>query len=110
MIYAIDKDRREIVLWLIEIGADVNETVKNETPILRALFRKNYRILRDLLDNGASIEGMMKNTKINIILYAILKEQFEAVEMMLEANDHQWPDLSTSANDIKELIKKERAT
>ena len=55
-----------------------------------------------MLDNGASIEGMMKNTKINIILYAILKEQFEAVEMMLEANDHKWPDLSTSANDIKE--------
>lgn len=33
LIFAIDRERRDIVLWLIEIGADVDEEVNKETPI-----------------------------------------------------------------------------
>ena len=110
LIYAIDRDRREIVLWLIEIGADVNKKLpNNESPIERAIFRKNNVILKDLLENGASIGGLAKNLPINIILYSILKEEFDAVEIMLEANDHQWPDLSKSSQSVKKEILEKRA-
>ena len=101
LIYAIDRERREIVLWLIEIGADVNKKLPNkESPIERAIYRKNNVILKDLLENGASIEGLAKNLPINIILYSIVKGDFDAVEIMLEANDHQWPDLSKSSKTV----------
>ena len=101
LIYAIDRERREIVLWLIEIGADVNKKLPNkESPIERAIYRKNNVILKDLLENGASIEGLAKNLPINIILYSIVRGDFDAVEIMLEANDHQWPDLSKSSKTV----------
>lgn len=56
LIYAIDRERREIVLWLLEIGADVNIRCKNETALQRAIFRDNNLILRDLLEQGGDIE------------------------------------------------------
>ena len=33
LIFAVDKERRDIVLWLLEIGANVNEWVKNDNPL-----------------------------------------------------------------------------
>ena len=74
LIYAIDRERREIVLWLIEIGADVNEEVNKETPIQRAIFRRNNVILKDLLDRGANMNVMMKNVPLNAVLFSILRE------------------------------------
>ena len=45
LIYAVDKDRRDIVRWLVEEKkADVNGIVKNESALQRAIFRNNELI------------------------------------------------------------------
>ena len=108
LIYAIDRERREIVLWLLEIGADVNEEVNKETPIQRAIFRRNNVILKDLLNHGANMNVMMKNVPLNATLFAMLREQSEAVEIMLEANDYQFPDPGKSSRSVMKQMKEER--
>ena len=89
LIYAIDKERRDIVLWLLEIGADVNLGNKNEIPIQRAIFRNNNLILKDLLDHGASIDVKMYKTPYDMPLYAIMRGNFGNLETMYEARDHR---------------------
>ena len=89
LIYAIDKERRDVVLWLIEIGADVNQGCKNEIPIQRAIFRNNNLILKDLLDSGAKIDVKMYKTPYDMPLYAIMRGNFGNLETMYESRDHK---------------------
>ena len=89
LIYAIDKERRDVVLWLIEIGADVNQTCKNENPLQRAIFRNNNLILKDLIDNGANIDVKMYKTPYDMPLYAIMRGNFGNLETMYESRDHK---------------------
>ena len=46
LVYAIDRERRDIMLWLLdEIGVDAN----SEPCLERAIYRRNEQILKDLL-------------------------------------------------------------
>ena len=51
---------------------------------------------------------MMKNVPLNAVLFAILREQHEAVEIMLEANDYQFPNPGASSRSVMKQLKEER--
>ena len=85
LIYAVECERRDIVKWLVEeMHADVNEVVRNQTPLERALFRNNELIVTDLLDWGADMNRTMYHTAFNMPLYAIMRGKPILLDMMLE--------------------------
>ena len=51
---------------------------------------------------------MMKNVPLNATLFAMLREQCEAVEIMLEANDYEFPDPGKSSRSVMKQMKEER--
>jgi len=84
LIYAVDKERRDIVKWLVdEKKADVNLQIRNETPMQRALFRNNELLVKDLIDWGADMNHQMPHTAFNMPLYAIMREKPRLLDMML---------------------------
>ena len=77
------------------------------------MFRRNMVILQDLLDNGARIDvpiviSKRSNTVLNIVLAAMMRLQYEAFDILLEANDHQFPDVSSSLQSVKDHIKEKK--
>ena len=85
LIYAVEKERRDIVRWLIEEkGADVNKLYKNETALQRAIFRNNELIVRDLLSFGANMEQRIPDLDFTMPVYAIVRENHRLLDIMLE--------------------------
>lgn len=85
LIYAVDKERRDIVKWLVEDKkADVNMKVRNESALQRALFRNNESIVKDLVDYGADMDQKMNHTEFNMPLYAIMRDSPRLLDLMLE--------------------------
>ena len=85
IIFAIDKERRDIVKWLVEEKhADVNQQVKNESALQRAIFRNNEAIVKDLLDYGADMNKKMWHTEWTMPLFAIMRDKPRLLDMMLE--------------------------
>lgn len=53
--------------WLVEEKkADVNEKTKNDTPMIRALFRNNELLVRDLINWGADLNHKMPSLQFNM--------------------------------------------
>ena len=85
LIFAIDKERRDIVRWLVEEKhADVNLSVKNESALQRAIFRNNELIVKDLLDFGVDMNKKMFHTEWTMPLFAIMRDKPRLLDMMLE--------------------------
>ena len=83
--YAIDRERRDIVRWLVEEkGADVNMPSKNESPLQRAIFRNNEPIIKDLLAYGANVDFRVPNMHINMPMYCIIRDQPRLLDILLE--------------------------
>ena len=73
LILAVDSRRRDIVNYLLDLGADVNQYSKNETALHRAIFRNDLQICRDLIERGADIEAKINRSGINPSLYSIIR-------------------------------------
>ena len=84
LIHAVCKERRDIVLWLLEIGANVNQVCANETALQRAIFRNNHMLVRDLIEHGANIEHKQAVTEMNMPMMAIWRENPGCLDIMLE--------------------------
>lgn len=50
---AIENDQTEAVTFLINNGADVNTDAKEGSPLLRAIYKKNFAVVKLLLEKGA---------------------------------------------------------
>ena len=85
LIKAVDSERRDIVRWLItEKGAPVNQVCKNETALLRAIFRNNEGIAKDLLDHGADYDYRTPPRNWTLLLEAIMRGKVKLFDLMLE--------------------------
>ena len=67
-----------------EKNADVNQKTKNDTPLIRALFRNNELIVRDLIKWGADMNYKMPNTEFNMPLYAVMRGRAHLLDLMLK--------------------------
>ena len=86
LIYAVDCDRRDIVRWLVEEKqADVNKQIKNDTPLIRAIFRNNELLVRDLINWGANLDHKISSLKYSMPQFAIYRDKPRLLDMMLEA-------------------------
>ena len=84
LVIAVDSRRRDIVNYLLDIGADVNEYSKSETALHRAIFRTDLQICRDLIDRGANIEAIMKHSDINPCIHSIIRSSTSILDLLLE--------------------------
>ena len=84
LIHAVCKERRDIVLWLLEIGADPNQVCANETALQRAIFRNNTMLVSDLLEHGADMNHKQAVTEMNMPMMAIWRENSKCLDIMLE--------------------------
>ena len=86
LIIAVDSERRDIVRWLImEKSANVNQICKNhETALMRAIFRNNELILRDLLEFGADMTHERKPMNWTMPMEALMRDKITLYDMMLE--------------------------
>ena len=74
LIKAVDSERRDIVRWLItEKGAPVNQVCKHETALLRAIYRNNELIVKDLLEFGADMEHRREVVNWNMPIEAVMR-------------------------------------
>lgn len=86
LIFAVDKERRDIVRWLVEEkSADVNRDTRNgETPLQRAIFRNNEPIVEDLVKYGANINHRVRNSDISMTMYCIIRSQSNILDILIE--------------------------
>ena len=84
---SIEEKDLEEVKKLIEEGADVNYSrlivVSRETPIVLASREGYVDIVKELINNGADINGVIEVTKISPIFIAASKGHIECVELLL---------------------------
>ena len=81
---AVDSRRRDIVNYVLDCGADVNQYCKNETALHRAVFRNDLQIGRDLLERGANIEAKIQRSGISPVLYSVIRGQPQMLDLLLE--------------------------
>lgn len=84
LILAVDSRRRDIVNYILDCGADVNEYSKNETALHRAIFRNDEDICRDLILRGANVEARMHRSGITPALYSIIRSQPKLLDLLFE--------------------------
>ena len=106
LIVAVDKERREMVRWLIEDkGVNVNQRSSNfETALQRAIYRHNEHIVQDLLKNGADPEHRMTGLDFTMPLFAITRDQPRILDMLLEAGAST--DYIVNGKPVDEKIKR----
>ena len=81
----MDSERRDIVRWLItEKGAPVNQVCKHETALLRAIYRNNELIVKDLLELGADMEHRREVVNWNMPIEAVMRNRVTLFDVMLE--------------------------
>ena len=106
LIYSVDKEKRDIMRWLIEEKhADVNQAANNgETPLQRAIFRNNEPILRDLLSYGANMEYLIPNMNMSLPIYAVMRGSSEMLDVMLEKGASM--DYRINGKPVDDTLKK----
>ena len=82
--YACVYDRLDFVMYLVEIGADINDTIdmhSRSTPLKVAIGHSSVNIIEYLLDHGADMSG---NKGIKLIKYACSRNRPATVELLLK--------------------------
>jgi len=90
LIRAVENNRNDIVLLLINHGADVNlsDDVRGTLPILIASRKGNVDIVRILIEKGADINKQDKYGK-NALFYACVERKPDIVEVLIENNANE---------------------
>ncbi|SIN82115.1 Ankyrin repeat-containing protein [Chryseobacterium scophthalmum] len=83
--HAINRGRYEIVKYIVERGANVNDLYdKNYSPLMSAVNGKNIEMVKLLLENGADVN--LKDKYGNDALWkAVFNYNFEIVKLLVEA-------------------------
>ena len=105
LILAVDSCHRDIVRFILECGADVNQYSKNETALHRAIFRNNLEICRDLIEHGANLEAKISRSGISPCLYCIIRGQPKMLDLLLESGASTKLDLNNKV--VRDDIKKD---
>lgn len=103
LIMAVDSRRREIVNYVLDCGADVNQYCKNETALHRAVFRNDLQITRDLIERGANVEARIQRSGITPALYSIIRGQPKMLDLLFEYDASM--DITVNNKLVKEDIK-----
>ncbi|WP_224483585.1 ankyrin repeat domain-containing protein [Robertkochia aurantiaca] len=80
---AIAQDDFDMVVRLIDLGTDLNETSRGMTPLMYAARYDRAVILELLIENGADLSKKDKRTGLTARDYA---EQFNATEVLKVLN------------------------
>ena len=82
LILAVDSRRRDIVNFVLDCGADINQYCKNETALHRAIFRNDLEICKDLIARGADIEAKMMRSGITPCIYSVIRDQPQTLNLL----------------------------
>lgn len=85
LIQAIERDNAVLVHLLINLGANVNTTLKftQRTPLMIALYRGHLQIASYLIDKGANIFNVDVNG-LNCLNYAIESNCLDNVKFAMD--------------------------
>jgi hypothetical protein len=103
LIIAVDSRRRDIVNYVLDCGADINQYCKNETALHRAVFRNDLQITRDLIERGANVEARIHRSGITPALYSIIRGQPHMLDLLLEYGASM--DITVNNKVVKDDIK-----
>ena len=84
----LEKRKINIVEYLIEHGANVNEIIndENETILFSAVIRSNDAIIKLLIDNGADINHKNKDNNIPLGIVTYKGKEADYFEMLINNN------------------------
>nr|WCB87117.1 CPPV306 ankyrin repeat protein [Cooks petrelpox virus] len=103
--YAVSRGHKEIVISMLEHGADVN--LYNDevcSPLHRAIENNNIEMVKLLIDNGADTDCCNNTIHGTPLQYAILNENYRIADVLLSsgADTHE---IYTKNHPIIEAIK-----
>ena len=107
---ATRNDSKEMLELLLEKGADINEVSEDRgySPVMDAVWRKNYEIAKLLIDHGADLSTMSSDGQ-SILVLAVGNGNSKIVKLLL--NSGADPDvkdsMGMSARDYASLFKNE---
>ena len=103
-------DNLEMVIWLIERGADINATSEDRgyTAVMDAVWRGDKKITSYLIEKKADLNTVNKEGQTNIVL-AVGADRTEICKMLVENGaDPDVPDsMGMSAYGYAQLFKKD---
>ena len=106
-------DNLDMVVWLLERGADINAASEDRgyTAVMDAVWRGNKQITAYLTEKGADVNTVNKEGQTNIVL-AVGADRIEICKMLVEHGaDPDVPDsMGMSAYGYAQLFKKDEIT
>ncbi|MCH5291225.1 MAG: ankyrin repeat domain-containing protein [Treponema sp.] len=97
------------VRWLVECGADINviSADRGYSPVMDAVWRKNYEMVKFFIDNGANLDFISSDGQPLMVL-AVGNGNVRIVELLLEhgANPDIADSMGMSARAYANLFKK----
>lgn len=92
---ATRNDNKEMLELLLEKGADINEVSEDRgySPVMDAVWRKNYEIAKLLIDHGADLSTMSSDGQ-SILVLAVGNGNSKIVKLLLDSGAD--PDIKDS--------------
>ncbi len=85
LIVAVERQKKEIVTFLVRAGADLNQRdFRDRTPLMYAADKENVSIAQHLLDAGADVNAKNKQG-LTALMYAAYKNAPKMAEVLLYA-------------------------
>ena len=107
---ATRNDSKEMLELLLEKGADINEVSEDRgySPVMDAVWRKNYEIAKLLIDHGADLSTMSSDGQ-SILVLAVGNGNSKIVKLLLNsgADPYVKDSMGMSARDYASLFKNE---
>ena len=107
---ATRNDSKEMLELLLEKGADINEVSEDRgySPVMDAVWRKNYEIAKLLIDHGADLSTMSSDGQ-SILVLAVGNGNSKIVKLLLDsgADPDVKDSMGMSARGYASLFKNE---
>lgn len=88
--FAVEKQQYETVEWFIENGADINKPSNKGTPLEKAAYKDDLKMVKLLIAHGADINSTARYGGLSgggsAILTAIIHVNYEMVDYLLSRN------------------------
>ena len=86
LLYAVIHENKEIVVFLLDSGVNVNQgNWQYSSPLVASLTKtKNYEISKFLLKKGANINTKINNQNESLLHFAVEKQDSELINWLLE--------------------------
>ena len=104
--YAVQSSNLELVLLLIENGADINHQAEDGmTPLMRACETSNYKVVKLLIDKGADVNAIDREGKT--VLYHACNPDYYAIYSIIKGLLAQGADANyrtTTGKTLADLV------